>query len=245
MKKLTRKLFLSVFTALFAVVALGTSTFAWFSMNSTVTSSGMEVQAKTSKNLLISKEANANFGLSVDLGKSTTSMQPATSSDGKNFFKTTKNSDSYSDYEIGDLVDADLSAGTENVHFQKSTVYLKSESTTESFTKFYVSSIEADFDRLGNLAKSLRVSVVCAGESKIYAPVAGNTESYTAGKPLVTTTPIKQVYTDANAISVEINNTGVQVDIYIWFEGQDTNCTSANAALQLAAASLTITFYAE
>ena len=245
MKKM-KKLFPALCLLLVSATLLGTSTYAWFSMNSTVTATGMEIKAKTSKNLLISKESNANFGLSVDLQNSTTTMQPATSSNGKNFYKTTKNADSYSNYEITGLVNADLSAATSDTHYQKNTVYLKSESETESFSKFYVSGITSEgFTALGDLAKSLRVSVVYEDTAKIYAPVEGNTATYKAGDTLIDTTPIAREYNDANAISATINNTGIKVDIYVWFEGQDENCTSAKAALQTAAASLTLTFYAE
>lgn len=61
MKKLTRKLFLSVFTALFAVVALGTTTFAWFSMNDTVKVDGMKVGVKSNNvDLLIGEQNDLN-----------------------------------------------------------------------------------------------------------------------------------------------------------------------------------------
>ncbi len=56
MKKLTRKLTLSLVAVLFAMLALGTSTFAWFSMNTTVTASDISVTAVTPKNLLIHDE---------------------------------------------------------------------------------------------------------------------------------------------------------------------------------------------
>ena len=240
-----KKLIPALCLLLVSATLLGTSTYAWFSMNSTVTATGMEIKAKTSKNLLISKEADRNFGLTVDLGNSTTTMQPATSSDGKNFYKTTKNADSYNNYQIATLIDADLESGISGTHYQKNTVYLNSESEQDSFSKFYVSGITSvGFDALGELAKSLRVSVVYNDSAKIYAPVNGNTATYKAGKPLTDTTPIAQDYTDTNAITATINNTGIKVDIYVWFEGQDTNCTSANAALQTAAASLIITFFA-
>lgn len=240
-----KKLIPAIALLLISAVVLSTASFAWFSMNSTVTAKGMEVKAKTSKNLLISKTAASGFGLEVDMTKSTTSMQPATSSDGKTFFKATKNSAGYNNYEITGLVDSDLSDANADVNYQKNTVYLKSESVDESFSYFYVSGITSEgFTSLGDLAKSLRVSVVYGGTAKIYAPVVGNTETYQAGKPLTETTPIAQSYTDANKIAATINNTGIQVDIYIWFEGQDTSCTSSNAALQTAAASLVITFYA-
>ena len=53
MKKLTKKLFISVMTLVLTAMALGTSTFAWFSMNTTVTAKGMQVQAKSNSIYLL------------------------------------------------------------------------------------------------------------------------------------------------------------------------------------------------
>ena len=47
MKKFTTKLLMSIIAVAFAFVALGTSTYAWFSMNTTVSATGMEVGAKS------------------------------------------------------------------------------------------------------------------------------------------------------------------------------------------------------
>ena len=50
-----KKLFISIFTCVFALFALGTSTFAWFSMNAQVSASGMEVKAIAGSSLQISE----------------------------------------------------------------------------------------------------------------------------------------------------------------------------------------------
>lgn len=56
-KSLTKKFLVSILTLAFAVVCLGTSTFAWFAMNNKVTATGMEVKAATDGNLVINKNA--------------------------------------------------------------------------------------------------------------------------------------------------------------------------------------------
>ena len=55
MKKM-RKLIPAFSMLLVAAIMLSTATFAWFTMNESVTASGMEIQAKASGNLLISTE---------------------------------------------------------------------------------------------------------------------------------------------------------------------------------------------
>ena len=53
MTKLTKKLFLSIMTLVLVVMALGTSTFAWFSMNTTATATGMQVGVKSDATYLL------------------------------------------------------------------------------------------------------------------------------------------------------------------------------------------------
>ena len=53
MKKFTTKLLMSIIAVAFAFVALGTSTYAWFSMNTTVSATGMEVGAKSNSTFLL------------------------------------------------------------------------------------------------------------------------------------------------------------------------------------------------
>ena len=53
MRKLTTKLFISMIAVAFAFVALGTSTFAWFSMNTTVEVRGMEIGARSNNTFLL------------------------------------------------------------------------------------------------------------------------------------------------------------------------------------------------
>lgn len=65
MKELRRKLFVSVITLMLVVMALGTSTFAWFSMNKEVTATGMQVTATAEGSLIIKQGAfpAANDGM--------------------------------------------------------------------------------------------------------------------------------------------------------------------------------------
>ena len=48
-----KKLFISIFTCVFALFALGTSTFAWFSMNNEVTADGMSITIKSGASFLL------------------------------------------------------------------------------------------------------------------------------------------------------------------------------------------------
>jgi len=53
MRKFTTKLLMSIIAVAFAFVALGTSTFAWFSMNTRVDVTGMEIGARSNNTFLL------------------------------------------------------------------------------------------------------------------------------------------------------------------------------------------------
>lgn len=76
MKNLTKKFLISILTLTFAVVCLGTSTFAWFSMNTKVTASQMQVHAKASNNLLISEAKASGYAASITFTAANTTMEP-------------------------------------------------------------------------------------------------------------------------------------------------------------------------
>ena len=60
MKNFTRKLLVSIIAVAFAFVAMGTSTYAWFTMNKEVTASGMEITAKSDNVYLIIGNSTLN-----------------------------------------------------------------------------------------------------------------------------------------------------------------------------------------
>lgn len=80
---------------LVSAVLLGTSTFAWFSMNQKVTVTGMEVKTKVSSNLLIAadtigstgKQAEGNFQTAIS-GTVKGYLEPVSTVDGEAFFYT-------------------------------------------------------------------------------------------------------------------------------------------------------------
>ncbi len=65
MTKLTRKLFVSIMTLVLTVMALGTSTFAWFSMNTQANATDMVVTAKSNATYLFIGSATATDGASA------------------------------------------------------------------------------------------------------------------------------------------------------------------------------------
>lgn len=66
-----KKLIPALCMLLVAAVLLGTSTYAWFSMNTQVTATGMSVTASAPKSLLISTSESTGFGNTVALASDT------------------------------------------------------------------------------------------------------------------------------------------------------------------------------
>lgn len=244
-----KKLIPALCMLLVAAALLGTSTFAWFSMNTMVEANGMSVQAETSANLVIknsatgatwSRAATASYADTQTLMPASTSLTPNVLSAGK-FFAVT-NSETV-DYDNGTAAagttfeEIEVSPNDENTHVSCNTFTIGVEGT-KSFEHLYVTAINVT-NNTNEFAKSLRVAVVTENKAYIYAPVSGATIGYkgiAAEGPLATalsdtaetlgTVGLNSETADLGAIS---NTASIDVTIYVWFEGQDESCTSGNA----------------
>ncbi len=89
MKKAMRKMIPAVIMLLISAMLVGTSTYAWFSMNKTVTVTGMTVKAKGTDNVMIA-DTNSESAFAYGLNQTRTgNLQPASSIDGVDYFYTT------------------------------------------------------------------------------------------------------------------------------------------------------------
>lgn len=98
MKKLTRRLILSIISLTFAMITFGTSTYAWFSLNKVASVTGMQLDVVTESDMLIGKleDVATDTAIDVDSAKFKTAIavtaDPVTitassSIDGMNFYK--------------------------------------------------------------------------------------------------------------------------------------------------------------
>ena len=88
MKKLTRKLFISVLVAVFAFVALGTSTYAWITMSTTAEVQQFEAEvAAGTAGIELSEDGFTNWGAIITLEEDFTGqkLDDLTSQDGITF----------------------------------------------------------------------------------------------------------------------------------------------------------------
>jgi hypothetical protein len=255
---------------LLSATMLGTSTFAWFTMNKEVTVTGMKLKATASEGLVISGDYKTNWKTDWDVAMTQGVSLYPTSTNGtaanpawavaysKVFDDAYKNqtqsgAEGYTDLSMnyttsgtdGDTFTAALAEGigyavkgsgtsdTQN-YVLKKTFFIKSTADAPLQQALIVKDVTADVAVRGSgtqdLNKALRVLVVVNGtDSYIYAPIA----SHDSGTKFKGTTSLTLIdsgtpkTTSINPIG-NTNDTAVQVDMYMYFEGEDENCKSSN-----------------
>ena len=246
-----KKLIPALCMLLVAAALLGTSTYAWFSMNNQVTASGMQVKAATSKNLVISATSTLKEGESILANSSITGVKELSPASTATLSGSTVSfyaaGSTKVDYSTGAMQDGATTsaatvitaAGTTKGNVVKHTFYIRADGTTEdSFSTLYVNSISVSSSPK-NITKALRVGVVSSNVGYIYAPAVSTAPSY-KGVIAAGTLGTNDILSSENvAIKTAGDNTANLgevtsgeyriVDVYIWYEGQDANCTSANS----------------
>ena len=244
-----KKLIPALALLLVSAVMLGTSSFAWFSMNTEVTATGMQVQAATSKNLVIKGAADSEFTAVGTQDATTKTLNPVSVNcatnealTGKTFYKI-NNSDGV-DYASGILTSGttELTTAVANTHYRSSVFTVRVDGiTNDRFDHLYVSGVTvtdtSDAASSKAISKCIRVGVTDGSKTYIFVPNGGE---YTDGKSVsaytaegkVTTLTAQTVSTtgQANADFGAINQgTDKTITIFVWYEGNDTYCTSANS----------------
>ena len=103
-----------------------------------------------------------------------------------------------------------------------------------------------------NLDKALRVGVKLNDRFYIFAPVGGYDDTYyvttnAAGTSNTAATVYpanSKVATDLESLNA-VSGTGTQVDVYVWFEGEDDNCKSENLTATLNQLDVSVKFSLE
>ena len=253
-----KKLIPALCMLLIVATLLGTSTYAWFSMNTTVTATGMQVQAKAEAGLIISNATSGTYNVSASSAKADCAvLLPGSTSDLTNWFHSSSTNPAAANteqaYDEGvEWVDNDTPA-----HYVVHNFYIKS-SSYEAFdvASLDIKSVEAKVGTAGaaqNLSKALRIGVKIGNDFYIYAPVTGYTASYTVTTatgeysadaretvaPLAGTT----VSNDTTIVSIPgSDSTPITANVYAWFEGEDENCISNNIVDALESLTITVTF---
>lgn len=254
-----KKIIPSICMLLVTAVLMGTSTYAWFSMNKKVEVTGMKVTASTSSNMIISKDEidfadeNANNSYNLDFQDGDYAvLSPASSADGKNFFKASANASEPdkpglpTEAKFVKINAADGKDNGENFFIVKN-AYIGVKGVN-GLTNLKVAPVftysRADAtDAQKAIYKALRVSVAYVaatdGEKKATLLTANSTtlnwngassDADVASKSTTVATgaTVATAITGLETLNVK---TSYHVIIRIWLEGQDENCFANNTNL--------------
>lgn len=253
--KATKKI-VGATAALVAAVALSAgSTFAWFTANDTVTATGLSVDVTTVNNLLISDTTGGTFAAyaqMTDENISKQSLSPASTVGVKSnatpvFYElqTAGSGTSYDDSTAG----SGAKFATTTDDYAWGSVFIKVDGDTDG-SNLYVSEITPTSSSV-NIDNALRIMFVVHEDgstlkSYIYAPVGTHEGNNVGITDTNGTTESVKYCTTGQAGTVILSsltkNIEYRIDVYVWYEGTDENCTAKNATDAINTAARSITF---
>lgn len=145
-------------------------------------------------------------------------------------------------------------AGTDDAYFLKNTFYIKSSAASAiTGATLYINSVSASLPdnqasaNSEDLNKALRVLIKVAGTeaadyqtAKVFAPIQGASTEYGVYNGTATKTTVTPNAYNAANVSFLTNQTipastgtPLAVEIYVYYEGEDANCKSANLTATL------------
>lgn len=239
----------SVALLLVAIVAMSGATFAWFSTSTQSTASGINATTTAASSLEIAK-SDKKWGTSVDYGFGTAdvkaSMIPASSADGSTWY--TANSIDGTGAIKADTLAAVAVTNTEYVFKQELNIKNTGATTVNGVT-ITINGLadESEFARIALVPKAGTGAVTTNGtfancvydnDGETYYPVKAD------GSVDNSETPNAVSITANSASQITVGNLDAGkmafYDLYVWFEGQDAQCTNANSGQELAGISFTV-----
>ena len=277
MKKM-RKLVPAFAMLMVAAIMMSTASYAWFTMSTTATASGMAVQATTSGGLAIAYalkgtdgatapgaaafQSSATFNSTQNWSNGAHKLSP-TSTDltGSKWYTASSAAINASAAVAGTY--AEVASNNTNKYYFKTTMYVKSldESADTTGKDLYVDMITSTEQNNG-LEASLRVAINVGNTWLFFAPnyeeLPEDGLNYVSS---ITVADGKQTAVDVkankNVFCGEEELTGAllldggleytdptEVNVYVYFEGEDDNCKSA-LAYNLTDLGISITFTSE
>lgn len=221
---------------LISAVLMGTSTYAWFSMNTQVSATGMQVTAN-STNLFLQISSSATYtdpATSVDYKETEgTKLKPATpvlatGNTAIDKWQTATSNNPGDALSGSDKTTADIVAGSLNEYVYSKELHFRiAPNSTATATNLVIAGVTMTGDNGKELNKALRVAVAGAAGVQVWTNADG-TWKKDAGKT-------------AEAILATVTTADATATLYIWFDGTDENCTTNNAA-NLDTLTFTVTF---
>jgi len=229
MKNFKRKLFSSVLALFFAFTTMATSTYAWFSMNNTVTATGMQVTAKSDTTFLLigtgdkdtAEEIQAITPVSIVADLTIAANESKVLPSAHNAIANTEAAASLSNWYFKRADAPSSSASTSNAtvltafdnYVLHKTVYITLAQGSEDASNLKV-------------AATITSNGTSTADAKTFAPV----------KVLVTSASASTELSSASASSETVlaatvtDDAVVQIDIWIYYDGNDSLVYTNNMA---------------
>ena len=227
-----KKLIPALCMLLVAAALLGTSTYAWFSMNETVTATGMSVTASAPTSLLISNtSATSGFGSTValknDVTDAATEFVPVAYS-GKcaSWYKLTDAAMATVN-EAGKMVgvtavaDGEADTNFTNTKIGEAAVY-ESAATYVYHDKIWLK-VEGE-----NVSKSVKVKAEYATGTTTEAIKGAMHIVFVVDGEIAATIDMSNATTPAAIATLTANADGKLVDVYYFLSGNDDDCKNSN-----------------
>lgn len=211
MKSLKTQFIGAIAMVLVAAIAMGSSTYAWFAMNTQVKATGMQVQAKSEGGIVISNESGTNWNDSATAShnsvayliptstnnveswyhNTSTDVNSAAAGQATGTYATVSSDGNWKNVDGVQFIDLDEDGAldaNENCYFLLNKFYIKSSSDAINPATLKINQVKASgIGTSALLDASLRVAIKIGGNVYIYAPVTGATCSYQVAGATATT----------------------------------------------------------
>ena len=246
-KQLKKQLAAAIAMVCVAAVALGSSTYAWFVSNNTVKATTSKISAQSNAPFLkidktaIKTGSTTSISYAEDADVKLYPAQVVKNTDNKPLFKSAYASASTATTELAksryDVGDAAAVAG--EFAIKKSFKIGTADEKAGSFKNLKVAGVELTSKGTDGLEDALSVLVVCGDNWAVYKKSADGTV-LTEYKDKVSATGNNTDGVLADAIAA---NSSVDVDVYVFYDGSETNVFTDNLT-KLTAIGATVTFTA-
>lgn len=255
-----KKLIPAICMLLISAMLLGTSTYAWFSMSNQVTATGMKVVAKADSGIVIkyTGDTSATFQTTANVNDSDANELYPSSTVNLTEWWSAKSSQK-DDAEPHQDASKYTNVSSTNGYFKKYDFIIRSsaDGVPVDNVKLAVNAltVTAATTVSESLSKTVRVGVKCGDTFYIYAPLADAAVTINPGYAYDDTAATKYDLVgevsctasngDAFALTnnrIPATDTGITASVFVWFEGEDINCTSDNVKASCDDISVQVTF---
>lgn len=247
-KALKKQMGAAIAMVLVAAVALGSATFAWFVSNNTVTATTSTISAQSNAPFLkidktaITKSSTTSISYAEDADAKLYPAQVVKNTDNKPLFKSAYASAADATTELGNSrysVGDAATAVKDEFAIKKSFKIGTADAKAGSFKNLKVSGVELTSKGTNGLEDALSILVVCGDNWAVYKKSAdGLVLAEYKDKVSATGNNADGVLADAIAA-----NSSVDVDVYVFYDGSETNVYTDNLG-KLTAIGATVTFTA-